>query len=175
MDSLGWGHNYYGQLGNGTTSGCALPARSGMIMMWWRLRQGNITLFALKANGTVWDWGYNYYGQLGNGTTTDSYVPVQPIGVTSAIAIAAGQNHTMSINRMGQRWHGIHNNGQLGDSTTIDRHTPVLSNFVNAVSIVAGNHTLVLDVYGNLWGAGLNTNVSLETGTTVNTSTPTAV
>jgi hypothetical protein len=102
-------------------------------------------------------------------------VAVQAIGVTNAIALAAGQYHTLAVKMDGtvMAW-GLNNYGQLGDGTNTDRHTPVLSNFTGAISVAAGNHTLVLDAYGNVWGAGLNVNGQLGNGTVANTSMPVA-
>jgi len=101
---------------------------------------------------------------------------VRAIGVSNAIAIAAGQYHTLAVKMDGtvMAW-GRNNYGQLGDGTTTDRRTPVVSNFTNAIAVATGNHTLTLDIYGNLWGVGLNANGQLGNGTTVNASTPTAV
>ena len=52
---------------------------------------------ALRSDGTVWTWGLNTNGQLGDGTTTNSNVPIQVPGITNAIAVAAGGNHTLAL------------------------------------------------------------------------------
>lgn len=51
---------------------------------------GTASTCALQDNGTVWCWGNNENGQLGDGTSTESSVPVQVLGIDSAVAIAAG-------------------------------------------------------------------------------------
>src|SRR5439155_11661758 len=131
---------------------------------------------ARKADGTVWARGYNAYGELGNKTTATSYVAVQAIGVTNAIAVAAGQYHTLAVKMDGTVMEWERNNyGQLGDGTTTDRHTPVVSNFADALSVAAGSHTLVLTRDGSIWAAGLNANGQLGNGSTTDTSVPTAV
>jgi len=56
---------------------------------------------ALKANGTVMCWGWNGEGQLGinDGTVRFSSVPVDVLGISSAVAISAGANNTCVILR----------------------------------------------------------------------------
>jgi hypothetical protein len=65
--------------------------------------------------------------------------------------------------------------GQLGDGTNTNRSTPVVTNFPAALSVAAGDHTLVLSRDGSIWGAGLNANGQLGNGTTTNRSTPTQI
>ena len=45
---------------------------------------------ALKTDGTVWAWGANYAGQLGDGSGKRHRRPVQVVGLTDVVAIAAG-------------------------------------------------------------------------------------
>jgi len=80
----------------------------------------------LKSDGTVWAWGSNSNGQLGNGSTTDSAIPVQVSGLSSMIAIAAGNSHTVAMQNFGSIWTwGSNSNGQLGDGSTADSTIPV--------------------------------------------------
>jgi hypothetical protein len=65
--SVGW--NYYGQLGDGTTTQQITPEliiSSGV----QTIAAGYGHSLFLKADGSLWAMGWNYYGQLGDGTTT---------------------------------------------------------------------------------------------------------
>jgi len=69
---------------------------------------------ALLSDGTVQRWRTNVYGGLGDGTATSSTVPVRVMGITNAIAIAAGGLHACALLADGtvQCWRGWHDNRQ---------------------------------------------------------------
>ena len=73
-----WGWNYYGQLGNGSTTNSNVPVRVTGLTGVQSIAGNGSTTYALMGDGTVEAWGYNGDGQLGNGTI-DGYsnVPVQ--------------------------------------------------------------------------------------------------
>jgi alpha-tubulin suppressor-like RCC1 family protein len=77
-------------------------------------------------NGTVECWGSNFYRQLGDGTTTSRWTPVVVQGLSDAVEIEDGYNHSCA--RLGDNtvecW-GHNAWGQLGDGTTTDRSAPV--------------------------------------------------
>ena len=89
-----WGNNLYGQLGNGTTAGGAVPVvvsglDSGVTAIaagWggqfesWSVNGGNRHTCAVIQGGAIQCWGSNDSGQLGNGSTTSSSVPVEVVG-----------------------------------------------------------------------------------------------
>ena len=91
---LAWGYNFYGQLGDGSTTDNLVPE-------WVNLPRGTRVRglaagrdysMALTTGGRVLAWGHNDLGQLGNGSTTDSATPRRvhlPGGFTPA-AIGAG-------------------------------------------------------------------------------------
>ncbi|MFH1434664.1 MAG: hypothetical protein ABIJ56_03005 [Pseudomonadota bacterium] len=122
-----WGWNYYGQLGDGTTtdSGPAVGV-SGMSTGSVDVSAGNMHSCGVLA-GAAKCWGRNNMGQLGNGTTTDSAEPVDVTGLSSGVTAAAtGGLHSCAIldTALVRCW-GKNDQGQLGDGTIVDKTTPV--------------------------------------------------
>ena len=123
-----WGFNYYGNLGDNTTTDRATPvAVAGLSSGVAAIAAGSYHACALTTAGGVKCWGYNGYGQVGDGTTTWRSTPVDVSGLTSGVAaIAAGAGHTCAVTTAGgvKCW-GSNNYGELGDDTTTMRLTPV--------------------------------------------------
>ena len=68
-----WGHNSYGQLGDGTTTNRLSPVQVGSGFA--SVAAGYRHTVAVKTDGTLWAWGDNSYGQLGDGTDTTGSAP----------------------------------------------------------------------------------------------------
>jgi alpha-tubulin suppressor-like RCC1 family protein len=181
---LAWGYNLYGQLGNGSNTFSSTPVQvslpSGTTVT--AIAGGWNHSLALTSTGQVLAWGLNQYGQLGNGTVTDSNTPVQvslPSG-TTAVAIAAGEGHSVVVTSTGQvlAW-GSNQYGQLGNETTIDSSTPVavsLPSGTTVTAIAAGDyHSLALTSSGQELAWGANFSGQLGNGSTTDSSTPVAV
>jgi alpha-tubulin suppressor-like RCC1 family protein len=76
-----WGHNHYGQLGDGTYYDALTPVSVSGLSVATQVSAGQWNACALLSDHTVKCWGYNAYGQLGNGTTTNSPTPISVIGL----------------------------------------------------------------------------------------------
>ncbi|MBI5778435.1 MAG: putative Ig domain-containing protein [Planctomycetes bacterium] len=178
-----WGNNWYGQLGDGTTTNRLTPVQVSGLTGAIAIAGGGSHSIVLKNDGTVWTWGYNYFGQLGDGTTTNRLTPVKVIGLVDVIAIAGGGSHSIALKNDGMVWTwGLNSSGQLGDWTTTDRLSPVpvkdLSgmNLTGIVAIAGGyEHSMALKNDGTVWAWGNNGWGQLGDGTTAMKSAPVQV
>src|SRR5437763_2337222 len=62
-----WGYNYYGQLGDRTTTDRSKPVRVSGLSGVVGIAAGGFHNLALLSNGTAVAWGQNNHGELGNG------------------------------------------------------------------------------------------------------------
>ncbi len=156
-----WGHNWSGQLGDGTTIWRSNPVdvkelASGVVT----LATGGNHSCALMATSGVKCWGANERGQLGDGTTADRSIPVDVDNLTDRVtALTTGYDHTcaLTINGGVKCW-GDNSSGQLGNGTNESSGVPVdVLGLVNGVrSLVSGAyHTCALITSGGVkcWGA----------------------
>lgn len=170
-----WGDNFYGQLGDGTTTRRTIPTdvlglTSGVISV----SAGNYHTCALTTTGGVKCWGNNWDGELGIGTVTSPQSsPIDVISLSSGvIMISAGYSHTCALlNSGGIKCWGDNRAGQLGDGSLSNRTTPVdvvgLTTGVSAVS--TGNYFTCAKTDSSgakCWG--LNNYGQLGDGTTSN-------
>jgi alpha-tubulin suppressor-like RCC1 family protein len=185
-----WGDNTVGQLGDGTSgtnrltpvavsglsNAVAIDAGGGYAGAPW---YGHTC--AVLSNGTAKCWGDNTYGQLGDGTSgTNRLTPVAVSGLSNAVAISAGYQHTCAVLSDGTAWcWGDNTYGQLGDDAAeLVSTTPVaVSGLSNVVAVSAGvYHTCALlgDGTAMCWGA--NTYGQVGDGTSgTERDTPVAV
>ena len=100
-----WGYNFFGQLGDGTTTNRSTPtfvlesANGGVTAV---TAHGSHTC-ALTTAGNVLCWARNNFGQLGDGTTSDCSrpMPVAGLGSGGVAALEAGGAHTCALTTAG--------------------------------------------------------------------------
>jgi alpha-tubulin suppressor-like RCC1 family protein len=157
----GWGANSSGQLGDGTTTNQSSPVQTQGMSGVIAVSGGGSTSYALKGDGTVWAWGYNGGGELGNGPSqTNQFSNVPPTQVQSlagVTAIAAGENHVLTLKDDGTVWAwGNNAYGELGIGSTTPQSTPVqVPALAGVVAIAAGGGvSLALKSDGTVWEWG---------------------
>ncbi|OGA38117.1 MAG: hypothetical protein A3G26_01175, partial [Betaproteobacteria bacterium RIFCSPLOWO2_12_FULL_65_110] len=160
-----WGENYWGQLGDGTTTRRPTPVQIGS--GYSAAAAGNGHTLALKTDGTLWAWGWNGSGQLGDGTTTQHLTPVQ-IG-SGYSAVAARHDQTFAVKTDGTLWAwGANEYGQLGDGTTsclfCSNSTPKQIGAGYRAVAAGTRYTIALKTDGTLQSWGANTYGQLGTG-----------
>jgi alpha-tubulin suppressor-like RCC1 family protein len=184
-----WGDNTYGQLGDATTTDAETPVEVEAITNAARLAAGEYHTCAVLLTGHVDCWGSNGAGQLGDGTSSGpeqcersnaiflpcATTPVEVQAITTAIAAAAGGDHTCALLASGHVdcW-GANNVGQLGNGTTTSASAPVeATGLATGAGVAAGEEfscAVLTSGHVDCWGQ--NNAAQLGNGTTTNSSTP---
>ena len=160
-----WGHNYYGQLGDGTNSDTASPIAVPNFSDVVEVAAGDEHSLALKSNGTVWAWGNNSEGQLGRDDVEYSYSPARVASLENIVSISAGMEHSLALKDDGTVWAwGDNLEGQLGNNTTSDSSAPVCvllsdgeTSLTDIVEISGCGHlSVALKADGTVWVWGDN-------------------
>lgn len=178
-----WGFNAHGELGNGTSDVNAHPTPgqvaglSGVIAV----AAGDYHSLAVTSDGHVWAWGLNDRGQTaapvnpGTYTLTPSRVP----GISGAIAVAAGQLHSLALTGDGRVWGwGVNSFGELGNAFNVgtinaNPYPAAISGLSGIKAISAGRgSSLGLANDGQVWAWGSGAYGQLGTLTVSYSSTP---
>ena len=196
-NAYAWGHNPYGELGDGTETDrhtpikVDKPANTPPDFTFVQISGGWQQSLALGSDGNAYGWGFNSYGELGDGTTTERTRPVKvskPVGAPTDftyVQISEGCDHSLAVGSDGYTYAwGYNRYGQLGNTTTSgtnanpvpvrvhDPNSPAdESKGLKAVQISAGYmHSLALDSDGNAYAWGYNEYGELGNNTTSGTN-----
>lgn len=192
----GAGYNYFGQLGDGSTTN-----RSSLVQFQLPNPEDRVTkiatdqysFLALTDKGEVWGVGNNSDGQLGNGgsgqinATPTKFILPSGVKAVDLYNTASGSyngspyNNTYVIGDDGKVYGtGANDFGQLGDGTTTDRLTPVAMDVIDGTNIRAEQvlsgfgTTVILTSDQKIYTVGNNSDGQLGDGTTNNSSVPKA-
>ena len=166
---LAWGYNFYGQLGDGSTTNRPYPVQvknelamviEGMKAIW----AGGDSSFAMKNDGTLSAWGNNSSGQLGIGSSGNTRSNPAAVNVlTDVKIISSGSSFTVALKDDGTAWAwGGNGFGQLGDGTYTGCTSPQqvkgaggVGSLIDVIDIRAGNsHATALKNDGTVWAWG---------------------
>jgi|694.fasta_scaffold45513_4 alpha-tubulin suppressor-like RCC1 family protein len=179
--SWGWGSNFGGRLGDGTSTNTLSPVSViGGFTDWCYVSAGYNHSLGIIGNGTAWSWGVSAAGELGDGTVSNRSSPVSVVGgFTNWCQISAGCEFSLGVRQNGTAWAwGRGNSGRLGDNATADRSSPVsvVGGFTDWCQVSAGwCHSLAVRCNGSAWAWGLGTSGQLGDNTAVAKSSPVSV
>ena len=183
-----WGYNFYGQLGDNTTTEQLVPKditsffnlSSGETII--QVSMGDYHSSALTSNGRLFMWGRNTSGQLGDNTSNNRFVPTQITNQfslftgESIIQVSLGEAYSSALTSKGRlfMW-GNNFHGQLGDGTNIYRYTP--TDITSQFSIEQGEkiilvslgyiHSLAITSKGKIYAWSKNNTGQLGDGTII--------
>ena len=172
-----WGNNFYGQVGNGTTSLQWTPVDViGLADSATAIAAGTSHNCALLADSRIQCWGYNVDGQLGDNTAERRSTPVAVSGLGSGVqSVALGSMHTCAVVSGAAQCWGENSAGQLGDASVTDRQVPVgVSGLFTGMTATApgGIHSCALTAAGGVKCFGSNNFGQLGNNSTFGQSTP---
>ncbi|MDQ1122837.1 Ig-like domain-containing protein [Microbacterium trichothecenolyticum] len=176
-----WGPNWYGNLGDGTTTDSAIPVAVRNLTNVAQIAAGSWNGYALLADGTVWAWGENSWGgAVGNNSATDQYTPVKVQGldnVTVAQVSGGGASAYVLLTDGTVRAWGYNGNGRLGNNSTTDSWTAIAVPGLSSVKQISGSNdsAYALRSDGTVVAWGKNDSGQLGDGSTTDRWTPVSV
>lgn len=161
-----WGTNLYGQIGDGTSGSTAtrlVPTQVvGLDVGVSDIAVGATAACAVVSGGRVKCWGRNANGELGDGSMTDSSVPVDVVGINSAVSVDGYGNHFCAIlSEGGAACWGRGTLGQLGNAQSQNSSVPVLvsglsKQLVEIATAATTTCAVAADKTVSCWGSGGN-------------------
>jgi len=176
----GCGFNYFGQLGDGTTTDkttlTQITNNTGKTPVLVSCR-GSHTI-VLMTDGSIYGCGGNNNGQLGDGTTVNksTLTPMTNTTGKTPLLVTCGAVHTIVLMTDGSVYGcGYNSSGRLGDGTNVNKSTLTPMTIPTGKTPVlvscGGSHTIVLITDGSIYGCGYNGEGQLGDGTTTDKST----
>ena len=174
-----WGYNFFGQLGNSTTTSSNVPIQMSNDNDWVEISACGHSSFAIKQNGTLWSWGMNNVGQLGVGNFNDILIPTQLGNATNWSKIESGNfSNTIAKKVDGTFWSwGLNDYGQLGIGNIINKNIPtIIPNLTNCDYFnFKNNHVVAIKTDGTLLLWGKNTEGQIGDNSIINRYSPTII
>jgi alpha-tubulin suppressor-like RCC1 family protein len=176
-----WGDNSFSQLG--TSAGDkAAPTQVGTDTDWESVSTGYTSTCAVKASGSLYCWGANSRGQLGVGSTDSQPTPAQA-GTASWTSVAVGDGYACgrqvdgTIYCWGPSSHGQLGNGVSTNSSLTDVTSPLkVGAATDWVSLTTGGgQTCAVNLAGELWCWGSNSDYQVGDATTTDRTVPTRI
>ncbi len=163
-----WGDNTAGLLGVGDDAYHDGPTAATAI---GKVKQLAISsggyACAIGADNGLRCWGAGGQGQLGNSQAGPSIQPVTVTGVSGAVEVAVGTNHTCAATAAGSVWcWGGNDQGQVGNGATDNEPVPTqMIGVADASQVAVGHgHVCVIRAGGAVSCSGYNAHGSLGTG-----------
>ena len=153
-----WGYGYSGQLGPNDQSHRLVPTEVATLGGVSALACGSCHSMAVRrGEGSLFVWGYGGDGELGLGDRNDRLVPTVVPNLQGVVTIAAGVDHSLSLDMDGtvMAW-GRNSSGQLGLGDTEERLSPTVVEGLRHVLDIAGGeaYSISVTLEGHLckWG-----------------------
>lgn len=178
-----WGRNFFGQLGNGTTTDATSPVAVSGSHVFKAIESSGASSCALDASGKAWCWGSNNLGQLGNGTANTppfATAPVQVAGgrTLTELAVGSSAQYAFACGRAAAGvWCWGFGSSQLGHGEPAASASPVaVAGGRKLAQVSAGVFTTCgLTANGDAFCFGTNSTGMVGDGTTTDASRPAAV